>query len=197
EARLRVGELLARHDHTLLEQIGLRTLRLGTIDDFRFRRRTPLQRLLDRHRLIDQAERQLGGLAENFEQLLRIAEAGHLHQDAVVSLALDGWFDQAHRIHAPPENFDRLIDGLTDAFKQRGFRGGEPDRPAADILDVDRARTGAADESAERLRQFPELGQPLLQIALANDRLDRIASDHGSAGETDARLAQDAADIVL
>src|SRR5262249_29400989 len=102
-----------------------------------------------------------------------------------------------HRIHAPPENLDGLIDGLTDAFKQRGFRGGEPDRPAADVLDVDRARPGAADGSAERLRQFPELGQPRLQLALADDHLARISAEEWGAGQSDARLAQDATDIVL
>src|SRR4029453_5858444 len=88
-----------------LQKIGLPVLGLGTVDNLRLRRRTPLQRLLDRNRCVDEAERQLGGLAENLEQLLGIAETRHLPQDAIVSLALD------RRLDAP-----RLIDTLSRAL---------------------------------------------------------------------------------
>src|SRR5262249_50461615 len=197
EAGLCVGEFLAGDDHPLLEQIGLPVLRLRAIDDFRVRRRTSLQRLLDRHRRIDEAERQLGGLAENFEQLLGIAEARHLNQNAIVSLALDRRLDEPELIDALADDLDRLIDDLPGTFKQRGLGRSEPHHATADVLDVERGGSGAADEPAERLRQFPQFRQSLLQIVLANSYLDRIAADDGSTGETDTGLAQDAADVVL
>ena len=50
---------------------------------------------------------------------------------------------------------------------------------------------------AERLRQLPQLGQPLLQIAFANAHLDRVAADDRSAGEPNARLPQGLAHVVL
>ena len=47
-----------------------------------------------------------------------------------------------------------MIDDLADALEQRGLRGAEAHHSAADVLDIDRARPGAAEKSAERLRQF-------------------------------------------
>src|SRR4029450_9615223 len=160
-------------------------------------RRTPLQRLLDRRRCVDEAERQLGGLTENLEQLLGIAETGHLHQDAIVSLTLDRRLDEPELVDPLADDLDRLIDDLPDALEERGLRGAQPHPPPADVLDIDRARTGAAEEAPERLRQLAKFRQSLLQIALANGDLDRIAADDGSTSEADAGLAQDAPDIVL
>src|SRR5262249_53851184 len=197
EAGLRVGELFARHDDALVEKIGLRALRFRTVDDFGFGRRTTLQGLFHRHRCVHQAEGELRGRADDLDELFRVSKSWNLNQHAIVALPLDRGLDQTHRIHAPPDNLDRLVYHLAGTLEQRGLRGGEPDHPAADVLDVERARAGAADEAAERLRQLPELGQPLLQIVLPNDHLDRISADDGSTGETDAGLAQDAADIVL
>ena len=70
--------------------------------------------LLRRHRLIDHAEIELRGLAEDFLQPRRILQAGHLDEDAVDALALDGRLDQAKLVDAALDDLDRLIDGLAD-----------------------------------------------------------------------------------
>ena len=63
-------------------------------------------------RLVDQLERHLRGLAERVLQMLRIFQARHLDQDAVVALTLDGRLARAQRVDAPAHDFDRLIDDL-------------------------------------------------------------------------------------
>src|SRR5262249_16911231 len=125
------------------------------------------------------------------------AETRHLHQDAAIPLALARRLDQAELADALANDFDRLIHDLPGTLEQRGLRGGEPDHSAPGGLAVERARAGAADEAAARLGQFPGLGQRLLQVAVANDHRDRLSADDRGAGQSDARLAQDAADIVL
>jgi len=104
---------------------------------------------------------------------------------------------RAELVDALADDLDRLIDHLPDALEQRGLRDREAHEAAPDVLDVERALAGASEETAEGLRQFPELGQPLLQVVLADNDLDRIAPDHRRARKTDARLAQDPAHIVL
>src|SRR5262249_47305788 len=197
EAGLGVGKLLAGYDHPFFEQIRLPVFRLRSIDDFRLRRRSTLQGLLGRHGPVDQAERQLRSLAENVEQLLRIAEAGHLHQDTIVALALDRWFDQSQLVYALADDLDRLLHHLADALDDRRLGDGEPHQPAADVFHVKRTLAGGAEKPAERLRQFPELRQPLLQVVLANAHLDRVAANDRRAGQSHARLAQDLAHVVL
>ena len=144
EAGLRIGELITRYDHPLLQEIGLPIFGLRPVDNVRFRRRPPLQSLLDRNRGVDEAERELGRLAEDIEQLLRIPETGHLHQDAIITLALDRWFDEAKLVDALADDLDRLIDHLPDALEQRGLRDREAHEAAPDVLDVERALAGAA-----------------------------------------------------
>ena len=139
EARLRIGQLLAGDDDALLEKIRLPAFRLGAVDDLRFRRRPGFQRLLRRHRHVDQPEGQLGGLADEVDELLRIAETRHLHQDAVGALALDRRLDQAELVDAPFDDLDRLVHDLADALDDGRLGDGELDEPAAGIDDVERA----------------------------------------------------------
>src|SRR5262249_13901909 len=144
-----------------------------------------------------QAEGELGGLAEDVEQLLRIPETRHLHQDAVVALALDRRLDQTELVDALADDLDRLIEHLPRALEKRRLGDGQTNDAAADVLDVERALAGGADEAAERLRQLAQLGEPLLQVVLADHDLYRVAADHRGARETDAGLAQDLAHVVL
>jgi len=197
EGRLRVGELLARNDHPLLQQIGLPVLSFRTVHDFRFRRRPALQRLLGRHRAVDQTERQLRGLAENIEELLRIAETGHLHQNAIVSLALDRRLHKTQLIDALADDLDRLVHDLADALEDRRLGRGQPHQPAAGILDIEGALAGGAGKPAERLRQLPELCKALLQIVFANAHLDRVAANDRGAGQPNPLGAQDPTHVVL
>ncbi len=156
-----------------------------------------MQCLLDRHRGIDQPERQLGGLAEDIEELLRISQSRHLNQDAVVALALDRRFDQPQLVDPLADDLDRLLDHLPNPLDNRGLRHREPNQPASHVLGIERARAGTAEEPAEWLGQLSQLRQPLLQIIFTNAHLDRVASDDRSAGKPDPRLPQGFADLVL
>ena len=80
----------------------------------------PLMRLLHRHRLVDHLEGQLGGLAENVLQPLRVLQARHLDQDAVVALALDDRFGRAELVDAAADDLDRLRDRRADAIVDAG-----------------------------------------------------------------------------
>ena len=75
-----------------------------------------LRRLLRRHRLVDHAEVELGGLAQISLQPRRILQTGHLHENALDAFALDGRLDQAELVDAALDDLDRLIDRLADAL---------------------------------------------------------------------------------
>ena len=122
--------------------------------------------MLRRHRRIDQPECQLCGRADDLDQLLRIAEARNLDQDAVDALALDRGLDQAQGVDPPLDDLDGLVDDLAGALDQRRLGHRQPDQPAADVFDVQRPRSSGAEKSAERLRQVAQLRQALLQIAI-------------------------------
>ena len=152
EARLRVGEILARHQHPLLDQVRRLSFGLRAGQNFGFRRHpAALLRLVGRHRLVDHAERQLGGLAEQFLEPRGILQARHLNQHAVDALALDRRLDGAKLVDAALDDLDRLLDRLADALDQRRLGGRKPDQAAAGIDDVDGALSGGAEQPSERL----------------------------------------------
>ena len=139
EARLGVGQFVARHQHLLLNQDRRLGIALAFVKHFGIRRRPARQRVLRRHRTVDHAEFEFRGLADDLEQPLRIAEARHLHQHAVDALTLDRRFDEAELVDALLDDRHRLLDHLTDALGHRGFGHGEPDQPVARVRDIDRA----------------------------------------------------------
>ncbi len=61
-------------------------------------------------RIPDEAELELGRRAEQVLQVLRVLQAGHLDQDAVVALALDRRFLGARGVDAAAQHLDRLVD---------------------------------------------------------------------------------------
>ena len=144
EAGLGVGQVLARDDDALLDHIGLVVLGLGALEQLGIRRHVALYRLIDRRGLVDQPERQLGGLAEQFLQPRRILQARHLHQDAIDALALDRRLDGAELVDAALDDLDRLFDRLADALDDGGLGRGEADHAVAGIDHVDRALAGGA-----------------------------------------------------
>ena len=96
EARLRVGQVLARDHDPLLDEIGLAVLGL------RCRRRSPIPAAAGPAAPapagIDVSTRRnvsLAVLPSMSLQPLRILQARHLHQDAVDALALDRRLDRA------------------------------------------------------------------------------------------------------
>ena len=99
-------------------------------------------------------------------------------------------------IDAARHDLDRLVDRLSDPFQDRGLGHGEPDQPAADIVDVDGPLAGGAEQPAERLRQLAQLGEALLQVAFADAHLDAGAAHDRGAHEADLGLAQDLAHLV-
>src|SRR5262249_40127728 len=132
----------------------------------------------------------LGGLADQVDELLGIAEPRHLYQDAVVALALDRRLDQAHGVHAPPDDLNRLVDDLADALDDRRLGDCQPDEATAGVLDVERALTARAEETRERLRKLAQLGQSLLLVVVTQAYLDGIAADRRRRRDADAVLAQ-------
>ena len=82
-----------------------------------------------RARLRQHAELELGGLAEDLLQPLRILQARHLDEDAVGALALDVRLGRAERVDAAADDLDRLIDGAADPLVDAGVGIGELDQP--------------------------------------------------------------------
>ena len=84
EARLRVGQVAARHQDALLDHVGRPWLRCRCRREFRLPAAAgpaaPARPVIVD---VDHAEIELGGLAEQFLQPRRILQARHLHQDAV------------------------------------------------------------------------------------------------------------------
>ena len=118
EAGLGVDQVLAGDDDALLDQIWL-TFVLGggsTSESAGGRLRAPVLR---RHRHIDQAEGELGGLADQLLEARRVLQTRHLHQHAVGALALDRRLDGAELVDAAAHDLDRLIDRLADALGDR------------------------------------------------------------------------------
>ena len=67
--------------------------------------------------------------------------------------------DGAELVDAPLDDLDRLLDRLADALDDGGLGRREPDHAVAGVDHVDRALAGGAQDAAERLRQFAQLGE--------------------------------------
>ena len=129
-------------------------------------------------------------------QTLRVAEAGHLDQDPIHALALDHRLDGAEFVDPARHDLDRLIDRLANALEDRRLGPGEAHEAVAGTDDVDAALAGGAEQAAERLREFSQLGQALLQIGRADAHFDAVAAHDRRLNETDLGLAQNLADLV-
>ena len=152
EAGLRVGEIAARHQHALLDQIG--RLRLArAVQQIVLRRHAALHRLFRRRPVSTMRKSSLAVLPSNCLSRVGILQAGDLHQDAVGALALDQRLDGAEFVDAPLDDLDRLIDRLANALDDRRVGEREPDQPAGLGGDFEVALPGGAENAAERLRQ--------------------------------------------
>src|SRR6202030_4650539 len=98
-----------------------------------------------RYRLIDHAEVEARGLAEDFDQALGILQPGDLHQDTVGALALDGGLDRAEIVDPVLADLDRLLDRLPRALDHRRLGHREADHAAAHVDDIDAARIAGAE----------------------------------------------------
>ena len=84
---------------------------------------------------------------------------------------------------------------LPDAIGDRRLRNRQPDQPAAGIADLEAALAAGAEQAAERLRQFAQLGQRSLQIGILDANLDGVGPRR-KPGIADLGLAQRAAHVV-
>ena len=84
---------------------------------------------------------------------------------------------------------------MAHALDERRLGHGERIRPPPASATSTRALSGRAEQAAERLRQFAQLGQRLLIVGLANADLDAVAADRRT-GVADARFAQRASHVV-
>jgi len=74
--------------------------------------------------LIDELERHLGSFFQKGLEFLRIGDARHLYENAVVALALNRWFFHTRFVDAAANHLDRLLDRpaltrLDDILRQR------------------------------------------------------------------------------
>ena len=69
--------------------------------------------------LVDELEGHLRGRAEQLLDVLGIADAGQLDEDAVVAFALDGRLLGAGLVDAAADDLDRLVDRLLAALLGR------------------------------------------------------------------------------
>ncbi len=174
EAHLRVRQILALH-HDLLFNGDLPGL-------------IALLELLGLARGLagvgDKPEFQLRRLAEHFLQLLRILKARHLHDDAVVALALDARLPRPELVDALSDDLDRLVDRGAHLLSEPGLGQAHANEFVARVLDVERRRTAEhrGVMPAERL----ELRQDLLAVGGV-----RHADLHAARGLADAPSDRD------
>ena len=105
EARLRIGEVAARHKDPLFDQIR-RPWRRGAVENFGVGRHPSLQGLLGRHRYVHHAEIELGGFAEQFLQPGRVLQTRDLYENPISPLPLDEWLDGSELVYAPFDDLD-------------------------------------------------------------------------------------------
>src|SRR5207248_10618137 len=135
-------------------------------------------------------------LAEQLLQPHRILKTWNLHENAIGSLALDRGLHRAQLIDSPLDDLNRLIDRLTDAFVERWLADGETDQPAPEISDLHAALARAAENPAERLREFAQFCHRLLPVgAFAQAHFDGVAARY-ETGVRHARLAQHAPHVI-
>ena len=195
KAGLRVGEIGARYQHALFDQI--RRLRLArAVQHVVIQRHLALRRLLHRITGIDHAEIELGGLAKQLLEPGRILQARNLDQNAVGAFALDQRFHRAEFVDAPLDDLDRLIDRLAHPLDDRRLAQRKPDQAAGLAGNVKAALSGGAQDSAERLRQGAQLLERLIGIGTLANADFRAAAAHHQPCIADAGFAQHAAHVV-
>ena len=76
-----------------------------------------------------------------------------------------------------------MFDGLPDAFGNGGLRYRETDQPAAGIGDFEAALSRGAEQAAQRLRQFTQLGKRRLQVGILDADFDGVRAKGEPAKE--------------
>ena len=192
ERGLGVDQLLTRHDRRLFQHVEFALGIERGQQLFARARHGPVVAGATH----DGLERQLGGGADDLFQLGGRSDAGHLDQDAVRALALDGRLTGADLVDAAADDFERLANRAVIRRQTLGL--GQPDGQQIALtrhFDVGLPRTGQADHRARDLFDQahsvvygPGFGNPNSQLIrrafLQTDRADRVA-----------RIAQTVADL--
>ena len=141
-------------------------------------------RVFERDAGVDQLKGQLGGAAEQCLDVLGIVDAGQLHENAVLPLALDRRLLDPGLVDAAADDLDRLVDRL--APPGFGRHGAEADRPGS----VGRDRHGQV-----RIDLGQRLSRIVDALGLADLEHDRVVFDR-EPGIADVGVEQRVAHIV-
>src|SRR5690606_18662741 len=153
EGLLRVGQRVAADTAEAAHgnRSALARAALGKRDDFASRRRNALRDVRRQRALIDQLEFELSGLAEQILKLLRILEAGHLHDDAVRALADDCRLARSERVDALAHDFGRAFHRVRDREVEAGTGLADDEAAAVDDLDGPVTLPGQPGAGGQRL----------------------------------------------
>ncbi len=148
EGEIRGIELAAIDHHPLAHQVegllpGPRLAGLvGHRQQVVARRHVALHRFAEVARRVHQAEGQLRRLADHRFRMLRIVDAGKLHQDPVGAFARDGGLAGAELVDAAADDADRLLDRLALPRRERLRRVADRHQPVrlrrGDEVGIDR-----------------------------------------------------------
>ena len=164
EAGLRVDEVLAAHQHLLLDHVGNGRGVLGVEQLIVDGNLLALHHLLRIGARIDHPEFELAGLADELLQPLDVADAGNLHEHAVAALALDARLGGAKSVDAAADGLDRGLDGRVHALGQAGVGGFQQDAIVAIAADVEIVGAREAKRPANRLGQLAQIFIRLVEI---------------------------------
>ena len=139
-----------------------------------------------RRAFIDELEFELGGLAQQALERLRIVEAGNLHDDAVLALADDRRLARAQGVDTLAHDFNGRVHGIGDRLIET-FTGRRQHETAA-VLDADVPVALAGEASAGRQRQDLVARGIDLRGVLEHERETAVGT--GNVADADTRFGQ-------
>ena len=160
--------------------------------DHRTRRNASLQGFGDRDGVVHHLEGQLGGLADDGLQSLRIALAGSLHDDLVKSLPLDGGLTGAQGVDPPADDLDGLVDRPA-CFRVESLR--RPAHPDA-LIGLGRELQPAAACGDIAAEPGPQQVEGLVRPGGVGDADGHVGTDLAEVREGDILGPQCGADIL-
>ena len=169
EARLRVDEVLAAHQHLLPNHVRDWRGVLGVEQLIVEGNLLGLHHLLRIGARIHHPEFELAGLADELLQPLDVADAGNLHEHAVAALALDARLGGAEGVDAAADGLDRGLNGRVHALGQAGVGHLEQDAVVAILADIEIVGPREAERPANRLGQLAQVLVALIEVGSLAD----------------------------
>ncbi len=137
--------------------------------------------------LIHQAERHVGGLADQLLDAVGVADAGKLHDDAALALAGDLRIDDAGLVDAAADDLDRLLDCAAGPGGQRGRRQRQDDGAIGAAVHCHVGRAGRRIGAGQRAHQgnrrlgLGRVAQPQQDAVLIRLGVKRLIEDLSAA----------------